>query len=84
MTLISATLVRVPYPHARICASCEKPISGPAIRICEKADGVISVFHYCPAYEEDLEQRACAPDTEAVRAVLPQRRFVGGVWRHAR
>lgn len=74
--IIAATIVVVRYPNARVCAECQKPVSGRVLRVAEKHDGVVSVVHYCPFDEEDHEQRACAPRDPKVHAALRRKAIV--------
>lgn len=72
-TIIAARVEPLRYPHARVCADCGGLVTHRALRVAVKHDGRVSVVHYHPHVDEDLEQRACAPDHPLVRAALRRR-----------
>lgn len=72
--IISAVVISLRYPAARICIECLRPITVRALRVCEKDAHGIAVYYYHPAIDEDLEVRGCAPDHPKTRAALAPRR----------
>lgn len=68
--IITATVIVLRGQHARVCAECGRPITVRALRVAEKRDGLVAVFYYHDAVEEDDEIRACAPRHPKVLAAL--------------
>lgn len=71
--IIAATLVHVRNPNARICTECQRPVLGMVLRVAEKRDGIVSVYHYCPYIDREDEIRGCAPEHPKVRAALSRK-----------
>jgi hypothetical protein len=70
--IIAATIVVVRYPNARVCAECQKPISGRLLRVAEKRDGVVSVFTTARSTRRPRAARVRAEGPEGARGHPPQ------------
>lgn len=75
-TIISAVVISLRYPAARVCAECLRPITVRALRVCEKDAHGVAVYYYHPEIDEDDEIRGCSPDNAKTRAALAPRRAV--------
>jgi hypothetical protein len=74
--IISAVVITLRYPAARVCAECLRPITVRALRVCEKDAHGIAVYYYHPEIDREDEIRGCAPDCDKTRAALAPRRAV--------
>jgi hypothetical protein len=68
--IISAVVISLRYPAARVCAECLRPITVRALRICQKDEHGVAVFHFHPEIDREDEIRGCAPDDPKTRAAL--------------
>jgi hypothetical protein len=75
-TIISAVVITYPYPKARLCIQCLRPILFRALRVCEKDEYGVAVYYYHDQIDDTEDVRGCAPDNGRTRAALAPRRAV--------
>lgn len=63
-------IAALPCRTTQACADCGKIIDGPAIRIAVREGRTVSAYHVHPHYQEQDEQRACAPAHPLVIAAV--------------